>query len=230
MRSIFLSDIHGNLHALSAVVDALPPHDQVFVAGDLCLEGPHPAEVWDRLEELGWPMVMGNTDRDIVSTPANAKAGKHGAVIQWTREQLGEERLRKLASLPFSLRGGQNDAVLVVHANPKNMDQHLYPTMSEEELTPYLAGVEAEVVVFGHLHIPYVRPVLGRLLVDVSSVGHPKDRDLRAAFTVIEWEGESRSVTQVRVPYDLEATVRALRESGMPRAEKEIASLRKASY
>lgn len=230
MRSVFLSDIHGNLHALSAVIDALPQHDQVFVAGDLCLEGPHPAQVWDRLEELGWPMVMGNTDRDIVSPLMDPKAGKRAAVVDWTRAQLGEERLRKLASLPFSLRGGPNDEVLVVHANPKNMDEHLYPTMSEKELEPYLAGVNAQVVTFGHLHIPYVRPVLGRLLVDVSSVGHPKDRDPRAAFTVIEWQGESRSVTQVRVPYDVEAAVHALQRSGMPRAEKEIQSLLKASY
>ncbi len=229
MRSIFLSDIHGNLEALNAVVDSLPECDDVFVAGDHCLEGPNPAEVWDRLQELGWRLIVGNTDQEIVSPPIDAKPRKRD-IITWTREQLGDRRLHEIGRLPFSLRGGRDGSVLVVHANPKTTDEHLYPTLSEDELRPYLAGVSEPIVAFGHLHIPYVRPVGAHLLVDVSSVGHPKDLDHRAAYTVIEWSDETRSVTQVRVPYDIDATVRAYRTRGMPGAEREIESLLKASY
>jgi diadenosine tetraphosphatase ApaH/serine/threonine PP2A family protein phosphatase len=75
-----------------------------------------------------------------------------------------------------------------------------------------------------------VRPVRGILLVDVSSVGHPKDRDRRAAYTVVEWQGEERSVTQVRVPYDIERTVESLRRSDMPHADEEAEALLQASY
>jgi diadenosine tetraphosphatase ApaH/serine/threonine PP2A family protein phosphatase len=229
MRSVFLSDIHGNLAALEAVAADLPQHDEVFVAGDHCLEGPHPAEVWDRLQERGWRLVVGNTDQDIV-TPAEDETSKHRDLLDWTREQLGPERIAALAELPFALRGGKDSSVLVVHANPRSTDQHLYPTLSEDQLRPYLEGVAEPVLVFGHLHIPYTRPVLGHLLVDVSSVGHPKDLDRRAAYTVIEWQGEARSVRQVRVPYDIGATIAAYRASGMPGAEQEIDSLLRASY
>lgn len=229
MRSIFLSDIHGNLAALDAVAADLPDHDEVFVAGDHCLEGPRPAEVWDRLQELGWRLVIGNTDQDIVSPPADRK-GKNRDIIAWTREQLGAERIRALGALPFALTGGVDGSVLIVHANPKTTDAHLYPTLSEDELRPYLSDVTQPIITFGHLHIPYVRPVGKHLLVDVSSVGHPKDLDRRAAYTVIEWTGDSRSVTQVRVPYDIDATLEDYRSCDMPHAENEVESLLKASY
>lgn len=228
---VLMSDIHGNLPALEAVAGSLPEHDRVVVAGDLCLEGPCPAEVLDALEDWGWTLIMGNTDRDIVA-PAPGMKQEKAAQVEWTRRRLGDDRLRKLARLPFSVRvsGDGGHMVLVVHGNPLNLDDQLYPTMSEEELRPYLKNVNAEVLAFGHLHIPYVRPVDGVLLVDVSSVGHPKDHDLRAAYTVLTWDGDERSVSGFRIPYDVERTVFLLRESGMPGAKAQAESLLKASY
>ncbi|HLJ66584.1 MAG TPA: metallophosphoesterase family protein [Chloroflexota bacterium] len=231
MQAVIMSDIHGNLEALRSVAGALPESDVVVVAGDLCLEGPRPAETLDLLRELGWRAVRGNTDQDLVTPPRDLKPAK-ADMIAWTRRQLGPDRLAWLAALPFSVtvEAAGTPLALVVHANPKNLDQHLYPTMTEEELRPYLDGLESRVLAFGHLHIPYVRPVAGVLLVDVSSVGHPKDGDRRAAYTVLRWDGDQRSVTQVRVPYDIERTIEEMRGSGMPHVEDEIASLLKASY
>jgi predicted phosphodiesterase len=225
-----MSDIHGNLTALRAVQLSLPPHDQVMVAGDLCLEGPRPAEVLDALQEWGWSLIVGNTDRDIVEGPAGLKEEK-ASLVAWTREKLGPVRLRLLAELPFQLRDSDGDEdLLVVHANPLNLEDQLHPTMTEKELRPYLDGINASMLAFGHLHIPYVRPVGGVLLMDVSSVGHPKDRDLRAAYTVVSWDREGRKVTQVRIPYDVKETVHQLQQSDMPGADKQAASLLKASY
>jgi predicted phosphodiesterase len=231
MRVVLMSDIHGNLTALQAVAEHLPEHHRVIVAGDLCLEGPDPAGVFDLLAELGWDLLMGNTDRDIVKAPDDVKAAKR-AQVEWARDQLGPGRVNRLASLPFAhrVRDGNDILALVVHANPRTMDHHLYPTMSEDELQPYLNEVDAGLLAFGHLHIPYVRPVGDIVLVDVSSVGHPKDHDLRAAYTIVAWDGDVRSVTQVRVPYDVERAVDRFHRSGMPDADKEAQSLLKASY
>jgi putative phosphoesterase len=230
-RAIFMSDIHGNLPALEAVLRSLPDHDAVFVAGDLCLEGPRPAQVLDLLWDAGWTLVMGNTDRDIVSPSDSAKPLKRDRV-EWTRGVLGAERLDRLASLPFSVRcnGPGIDSVLVVHANPRNMDEHLSPTLSPSQLSSYLTEIDADILVFGHLHTPYIRPVDGLLLVDVSSIGHPKDRDRRAAYTIITWDGTSRSIEQVRIQYDVEQAVTLLRTSDMPGADEQIESLLTASY
>lgn len=230
IRVVIMSDIHGNLPALHAVRDSLREHDAVFVAGDLCLEGPSPGAVVDLIVEEGWIAVMGNTDRDILDAPPDAGKRK-GDLVAWSREQLGSDRLAWLAALPFSRRFNSNgDELLVVHANPLNMNEQLYPDMTPEQLQPYIDAADATILAFGHLHIPYVRPVENLLLIDVSSVGHPKDHDLRAAYTVIEWDGAARSVQQVRVPYDVEETVRLMRESGMPHSRKEIDSLVRASY
>lgn len=230
IRVVVMSDIHGNLPALRAVIDTLPEHDAVFVAGDLCLEGPNPAEIIDLVREKSWIAVQGNTDRDVVNLPGDTGKRKR-ATMEWTRDRLGAERLRWLSALPFSRRfNTDGDRLLVVHANSLNMDQHLYPDMTPEQLQPYIDAANATIMTFGHLHIPYVRPVENILLIDVSSVGHPKDHDLRAAYTIITWNGAQRSVEQVRVPYDVEETVRLMRGSGMPHADKEIESLLKASY
>ncbi|MBV9282554.1 MAG: metallophosphoesterase family protein [Chloroflexi bacterium] len=249
-RVIVLSDVHGNLPALRAVVAALPDHDAAVVAGDHCLDGPDPAEVMDLLAELGWPLLLGNTDRDIVTPPADLKPLKR-RVVEWTRRQLGAGRLQRLAQLDFSARirpdnpvpvtraagepeapdrPGDRRSLLAVHANPRNLEDHLRPTMSEEELQPYLAGVDAGILAFGHLHIPYVRRVGDLLLVDVASVGHPRDGDLRACFSLLTWDGHAWSARQERVPYDVEETVHRLRRCGMPDAEKQVNALLKASY
>jgi len=298
LRIVLMSDIHGNLPALRAVVDALPEYDSVVVAGDLCLDGPNPADVLDLLDELGWFLLMGNTDHDIVAQSEDLKDQK-AKQVEWTRWQIGPSRLRRLASLDFSarfspatgavpilgpaidsssapsmpaVRSGTppqawvtlrvspgerdssavgaagyplgvsrplqpeqsqamtDDALLVVHANPRNLEDHLRPTMSELELRPYLAGIDANVLAFGHLHTPYIRPVDDVLLVDVASVGHPKDHDLRASYSVMSWDNERRSISQIRVPYDVEETVHRMRHSSMPDVEKQVASLLKASY
>jgi len=92
-----------------------------------------------------------------------------------------------------------------------------------------LAGARAAVITFGHLHTPYVRQVSGRLLVDVSSVGYPRDGDRRAAYAILEWDGGWRAEIH-RVPYDLAETAAAFRACGAPNAEKRIKQLYRASY
>lgn len=227
---ILMSDIHGNLPALEAVAASLPDHDDVYVAGDLCLEGPKPAEVVDFLRQREWQCVVGNTDRDIVEGDEGDSAKDQR--IRWTREQLGEERLRWLANLPFERRVQVDgrEAILVVHANPLNLETQLAPDMSEKKLQPFLQDVKADILAFGHIHLPYLRTVNGILLADVSSVGHPKDLDRRAAYTVVRLGGDRRSAEQVRIPYDLARTAELLRGSGMPGAEEQIESLYRASY
>lgn len=227
---VLISDIHGNFPALHAVARSLPHCDAVLVAGDLCLDGPAPDRVVDFLREQNWTSVMGNTDRDLVS-PSEKSKPKRKEQLAWTRDVLGPERLNWLSSLPFSTQfSAEEGEILVVHANPVDMDTHLQPAMSEKELEPYLKDVKADILAFGHLHIPYLRPVNGILLADVASVGHPKDLNQRAAYTIVRWEGERRAVEQVRIPYDIEETVRLLRLSDMPFAEDQAKDLLRASY
>ncbi len=230
-RAIFMSDIHGNITALQAVAQSIPECDAVFVAGDHCLDGAKPAETLDLLTSLGWTLIMGNTDRDIAASEPDGK-GLRNDRIRWTRAALGPDRLERLANLPFSATHAADgiDSVLVVHANPLNMDQHMAPSVGEEELRLFLEDVPSNIVVFGHIHIPYMRPVGRHLLVDVSSVGHPKDLDRRPTYTIMTWDGSGRSIEQVRIPYDVSEACDLLLDSGMPGAREQVDALLRASY
>src|SRR5436305_1160850 len=183
MRLAVLSDLHGNLTALEAVLvdmEAQGPFDAFGVAGDLCEWGPQPRAVLERVRTLDCPVVQGNTDRNVTLDPAALRALGKGenaiAGLAWTRAQIGAEGAAYLAALPFAwtFAGPRGQDVLMVHANPRDQDTHLNPDASAEEVAALLDGTMSAVVAFGHLHIPYVRHVVGRLLVDVASVGFPR--------------------------------------------------------
>jgi predicted phosphodiesterase len=235
MRIAVLADIHGFSLALERVladIDRHGPYDRVLVAGDLCEGGPAPDAVLDRLRADSLPSVMGNTDRDI------AAGTRRAAVAHWTRERIGAQGIEYLRDLPFELRVkpavGRPDTMdlLIVHANPLDLDRHIQPDASEREVSELIGSVPAGAIAFGHLHIPYTRHINRRLLVDVSSVGNPKDGDLRSAWGSFVWD-ESESIWDAaiyRVPYPVDETVEQIRQSGMPRPEKLVESLLRASY
>lgn len=239
MRLAILSDVHGNLTALQAVLADIADHgpfDGLGVAGDLCEWGPQPRAVLERVRALNCPVVQGNTDRNVTITDADhlralGKSEKAIAGLAWTRGEVGPEGVAYLAGLPFAhtFAGPQGQDVLMVHANPHDQDTHLNPDAPVGYVISLLGDTSASVVAFGHLHIPYVRPLDRWLLVDVSSAGYPRDGDRCAAYAILEWDGAWRATIR-RVPYDLEAAAAAFRASGMPRAEKRIADLYAASY
>ncbi len=250
MRLAIMSDIHGNLPALEAVLADIAgrgPFDALGVAGDLCEWGPRPREALARVQGLGCPVVQGNTDRNVTITAearlrALGKSANSIKGLDWTRARLGATGTAYLADLPFAhtypgptdaAPGAARQDVLMVHANPRDMDTHLDPDAPPHEAESLLAGADAAVVAFGHLHTPYVRRVAGRLLVDVSSVGYPRDGDRRAAYAILECDDDGDGgwrATIQRVPYDLEATAAAFRDSGIPHPEKRIRQLYHASY
>lgn len=211
------------------------PYDALGVLGDLCEWGPFPRAALDGVRALGCPVVQGNTDRYLALSDAALRAlGKGEKAIRdlaWTRDQLGAADVAYLAALPFAhtFAGPDGQDVLTVHANAIDQETHLAPDAAPEEVARLLGGTTAAVVAFGHLHIPYTRSLEGRLLVDVASVGHPRDGDRRAAYAVLEWDGAWRATIH-RVAYDLEAAAAAFRASGMPRPERSITEMDCASY
>ncbi len=150
---------------------------------------------------------------------------------RWPRHRQREQGQRQQAQ-DQEKGDGQRQDLLMVHANTRDLETHIDPDASPAEVERLLTGMPATAtaVAFGHLHTPYVRRLDGRLLIDVASVGHPKDGDPRAAYAIAEFTDGAWQAVIHRVAYDVEKTVDAIRASGMPHPKKRIDDLRKASY
>lgn len=226
MRVAVLADIHGNLAAAEAVLDDIKRQgaDYVVAAGDLAMRGAHPAETVDLLLDRCHGLLMGNTDAYLAGLYLGGayreKDHWKTDLLSWTRDQLGPARLERLGALPFSLRysprPGQD--LFVCHANPKNLEDSLEPTLDEATIRRLLQHVDATAMAFGHLHFPYRRRV-GRLLIaDVASAGIPRDGDLRPAWGLFTWTPRGWRVQIRRVRYQLRKATQALTARRVPGA------------
>lgn len=236
MRIAIISDIHGNFIALEAVLQDLekqPEIDALVVAGDLCLNGPAPRQALERVQALHCPVIQGNTDAEIV-TQAPDKSEKKRNTAAWTREQIGAAGVHYLAGLPFShtVHNPGGSDLLIVHANPLNLEDAIFPNAEDDELERLLGGLKKNVgaLAFGHLHIAYTRQWRELLLVDVGSCGIPRDDDHRAAYGILSWQKHQWEAEIRRVPYDVEAVIHQIKTCGMPNPDKRIKVLLEARY
>lgn len=257
MRLAILSDVHGNLTALEAVladIGAQERLDAIFFAGDLCVFGPRPNDCIERVRfhqpEIG--AIYGNTDEWVAGSPLlsrdlpgeqRIRSRRIQTVVDWTRESIAPPNRAWLESLPFhrtvSPTVNPRDDLLIVHANPKNVDDVIYPDpdrqrelfgevrQSDADLDNLLEDVRAGVVAFGHLHVPSLRRWGDLLLVNVASVSRPGDDDWRAKYAILEWDGSGWHVEQRRVAYDIAAEIGAYEVRQPPQWEEEVAALRR---
>jgi putative phosphoesterase len=230
MKIVVCSDIHGNVAALEAVLadirETLAP-DLICVAGDLVLSGPRPAEALALVRSIpGARFVKGNCDAYICDMADTA------ADVRFAREWLTPDDLAFLDALPLTeqVEAAPGHALLVCHANPRNLEDPIKPEAHESLVRPLLEGVAAEVVAFGHYHIPFVRTLEPWTLVDVASVGLPRDGDRRAVYAIVTFEGGRWSIEHRRVVYDWDAVARDFAEVGFPDAQRAAATLLRARY
>jgi putative phosphoesterase len=237
MRIAIVSDIHGNLTALEAVLADLKTvaPDVILHGGDLAHGGARPAEVVDRIRELGWPGVCGNTD-EMLWAPETLRefAGKSPARFQrmfemigeigtTAREWLGEERIAWMKTIPREQRCG---AVALVHASPGDLWRAPSPDAVDSHLLGVYGSLSAPVAVYGHIHQPYVREMGGLTVANTGSVSSSYDGDTRASYLVVE---DGRAAIR-RVEYDVEAEARALLGSVLPHAEWVCRNLRAGRF
>ena len=225
MKVAIVSDIHGNRRAFEAVLADLREvaPDLVVQGGDLAYGGAHPADIVDQIRALGWPGVRGNTDEMLWEpeslTEFAAKTPKLGPLLTLIQDlipptlaSIGEERLRWLEGIPNQYVGG---GFTLVHASPGDLWRAPMPNASDEELQGAYASLSAPIVVYGHIHRPYVRRIGEMTVANTGSVSQSYDGDRRASYLVID--GESVSIR--RVEYDVESEAKDVLQSGLPHAE-----------
>lgn len=240
MRVLVLSDIHSNLEAFEACLDAAPPYDMVVNLGDIVGYGASPNEVIDRARGLGSTFVRGNHDKAAAGVmdlrDFNPIAGL--AAI-WTREHISPENLDWLRKLPAGpVEIAELPGVQFVHGSAADEDEYV---VTLQDAIERLAESAIILTFFGHSHLQGIfstargdgdlfRPPYAtvgraetspfplkdgvRYLVNPGSVGQPRDGDWRAAFAV--YDSDKRIVTFCRVPYNLKSAQDRIFAANLP--------------
>ncbi len=229
-RIAVFSDVHGNAHALAAVraaIAAAAP-DVVAVAGDLAMYGPDPVGTIDGLRELeaqGALIVQGNTDVAVADFDYTAAFPQYAdgvpdsvlAAAEWAHDALGDERLDWLRRLPAERRVRLDDLlVLVCHASPGSQTAGLDPDLDASVTTERVARTDARIICCGHTHLPEVRDLGWKLLVNAGSAGYVFDGQPTASWALVEVSGEAAMAEIRREPFDLMAVANALSARGLP--------------
>jgi putative phosphoesterase len=237
MRIAIVSDIHGNRTAFEAVLADLKQTapDLVLHGGDLADNGSSPIEIVDRIRDLGWRGVAGNTDEMLFRPESLEEFARNlpqlgtmftaiGEMAAVTREALGAERLAWLRGLPRMQSQGE---VVLVHGTPQSAWRAPAADGSDGELEQAYGALGQRMVVYGHIHRAYIRSVGGLTVANSGSVSLSYDGDRRAAYLVLDDELSDDKRAEIRrVEYDVEREVQALADFAMPHADWLAGTLR----
>jgi putative phosphoesterase len=230
-RLAIFSDVHANLPAMAVVADHIRENDYdgVYCLGDLGGYASQPNEAQALVEYLGCPTILGNYDEGVGFH--RDSCGCHYVKpfdIQmsdisffWTREHTTDENKARLRALPREIRldiAGKR--VLLCHGSPTSNTEYLFENRSDGYLRKFTPGgqhdAHADVIVFGHTHVPFHRVVDGVQFVNTGSVGRPKDGDPSAGYCVLTVDGDAITSQQIRLPYPFEQTCERLMNAGLP--------------
>ena len=227
-KTAVLSDIHGNLLALEAVIaDARACGCSKFLnLGDI-LSGPlWPSETADFLMPMDWPTIAGNHERQVLTDPDD----KIGRSDKFTRDTCSEAQLSWLADLPLELSLGN---IWCTHARPGNDHEYLLETVTQnglreatdEEVVERLDGIAYAVVMHGHSHLPKIRKFSNQqIIANPGSVGLPAYDDDRPFPHLVETGSpharylliDDGVIEMRKVSYDFEAAARQAEKNGAP--------------
>ena len=227
MKRAILSDIHGNLEALEAVLaDVADQHvSEIICLGDIVGYGPNPLECIDQAMQFD-ACILGNHDQGALFDPEGFSSGAEQAIF-WTRQQLEtvngnaekqQERWQFLATLPRTL---QKEDLLFVHGSPRNpLNEYVFPEdIHNQQKIQRIFSLVPQYCFQGHTHVPGVftddgqfhtpteldmqyQLVEQKVMVNVGSVGQPRDLIPDACYVVVDDE----QLEFHRVPYPIEVT------------------------
>jgi putative phosphoesterase len=229
-RVAVLSDIHGNAAALDEVRKAIRREkpDAVIVAGDLVMNGPEPAAAIDGVRELeaeGAIVVQGNTDVAVADFDFSAAfpwltdgvPDAFRAAAEWAHDELGDERLGWLRRLPSERRLTIEETMLLAcHASPGSQTQGFDQALDPSVILERVSRTDARVICCGHTHLPEVRDLGWKMIVNDGSAGYIFDGDPTASWALVVADGESLTAEIRRADFDIMAVSNAISARGLP--------------
>lgn len=222
---LLVGDVHANLPALEAVLEDASKRgvSEIWNVGDLTGYGAFPDDVVRRLRKENAQSVAGNYDLKVLKVKEK-KEEEEGEkeeppqdwnAIKWTYDNLSKKSRIYLKSLPEELRleaGGKR--ILLTHRNPLPGDEQISPGTPDENLRELAHLADADVIIFGHSHLPFSRQVDGVWFINPGGAGRQDDGDPRASYAILQIN--PFEVNHFRIDYDVEKAAAAIRENGLP--------------
>ena len=229
-RVAILSDVHGNAAALEEVRKAIRKErpDAVMIAGDLVLNGPEPSAAVDAVRELeaeGAIVVQGNTDVAVADFDYSAAfpwltdgvPDTYRAAAEWAHDELGDDRLAWLRRLPSERRLRLEDTMLLAcHASPGSQTQGFDQALDPSVILERASRTDARVICCGHTHLPEVRDLGWKLIVNDGSAGYIFDGDPTASWALVTVDGDDVTAEIRRTTFDALAVSNAISARGLP--------------
>ncbi|MDQ0299384.1 putative phosphoesterase [Salibacterium salarium] len=212
MQIALLSDIHGNARALKAVLNDLKDKniDQIYILGDLCYRGPEPKNALETVRSTPAKVLKGNADEWVTRGVQKGEVPESALALmnqekEWTVERLSSDDINYLKQLPESFLETLNENVTMhaFHATPNSFFDIVTVDATDEELFEKLTiNNGANVIVYGHIHTPYIRTVGDTTFINTGSVGLPFDGDPRPSYVLLQVDNSSFHADIQRVSYD----------------------------
>lgn len=236
MKIAIISDIHGNLEALKSVLNDIESKNinKIYCLGDIIAKGSHPKECIDLIKEKCEVVLKGNCDEYFTSNiDLSSKTTQEIDRIKWNKSMLDEESTKYLVNLPFCYEFYMSGRLIrLVHAHPERIDKfagnidlinNIYNLVLPSNNT--VSNEKADVLIYGHIHTPYVQKIYNRYIINTGSVGNAidvfrnssKDGNIKnttvANYLVLSGNLDSRKINEtfsfelVSVPYDIEKEI-----------------------
>ncbi|WP_297498258.1 metallophosphoesterase family protein [Thermococcus sp.] len=224
MLIALISDIHSNLEALKVVWREVKRADVILCMGDLVGYGPNPDEVIkfvrEKMKRREFLCVRGNHDNAVAFGADWGFNPYAKEAVRWHQRVMSVENLEFLRRLPvrqlFTDETGRS--YILIHGSPRRpLDEYLFPWLPESEFKNVLSYVRQDDLLVGHTHMPMLKVIGKRRIINPGSVGQPRDGDWRASYALIDTEEPSENVYFYRVEYEVEETARKIIEAGLPR-------------
>ncbi len=227
MKIAILGDIHGNIEALKAAYDAavMENVEKICHLGDLGGYAPFVNEVVDFLIDHRIEGVQGNYDEAVANDKEHCgcryedplQAEMAELSFKWTKEHATRKSRDYMRALPFDISFSASGlTVKIFHATPFKNNLYWHKDREDRFFLDMARRAGADVMVYGHTHIPYRKDIEGKVFINAGSVGKPKDGDTRACIAVIDILPDAAKADFIRAPYDLEKTAMAIQNSGLP--------------
>jgi putative phosphoesterase len=226
MKIAVFGDVHGNIEALRAAYNVVAKKaDKICHLGDLGGYCPFVNEVVEFLIEHDIRGAQGNYDDAVGNDKEHcgckfedsAQSERGMASLAWTKQRASSKTKKYLRELPamitFEYVGKK---IALFHASPHKNNLYWHEDRPEKFFKEMAKKIDADIMVYGHIHKPYRKDVDGKIFINTGSVGMPKDGDRRACAVMIEVNRDSVQTEFLRIEYDVEKTAAAIIESGLP--------------